>query len=53
MKAQKFKKNNFVGVCDPSGVVTSKNKIDLEISEQLLKEYNLNVKYSKIYLLIL
>lgn len=47
MKAEGLRKYDTIGVCAPSGCVREKNREELKITENHLKEYDLNVKYSK------
>lgn len=47
MKAKRLNKNSIIGVCAPSGYVKEKNKEELDYSQKLLKELDLEVKYSK------
>lgn len=47
MKANKLVKGDCIGICAPSGSVSEKNIKDLEKSNKLLQEYNLNAVYSK------
>lgn len=46
MKSKKLKKGDLIGVCSPSGLIKEKHKKEFEISEKLLKEYDLKVQYS-------
>ena len=47
MKAKRLNKNSIIGVCAPSGYVKEKNKEELDYAQKLLKELDLEVKYSK------
>ena len=47
MKAKRLNKNSIIGVCAPSGYVKEKNKEELDYAKKLLKELDLEVKYSK------
>lgn len=47
MKPKRLKINDIVGVCAPSGVIKSKHKNELEATENLLKEFKINVVYSE------
>ena len=47
MKPKKLKINDTIGVCAPSGIIKDKHKNELDDAEKILKEFGLNVIYSK------